>query len=615
MSAADLILLLFVALLSHNNSILNFRQRLGFVVGALITMGVVVLEWFTYLLDGAQTVPIAVMYAINAAYFCLNGFVPVVLAISISTDKLYKAGVAFECIVSAVIIVSLPFRGMFYFTENMVYQRGSLYWVYIAGFLVGVIYLLYEAFCMITMFQNKNKASLIVIICCLMGAMALNFILPSVHLSWTCISIVIVMFYGYYNEFWQQIDVLTGMLSQSSFIRKTEQIKSEVTIILFDVDDFKQINDDFGHAIGDRALMEVAGCISAVYGEYGTCFRTGGDEFSVIYRGTEEKEKQLGKEFCALLTERREKFPQLPYVSFGSAKFKNGNDVKYTIVEADASMYLHKDRRKNNRTEENTLYAELREYVGSAPLDKSITEAISRGEFEVWYQPKYDAKTLKLMGAEALVRWRKDDKLVPPGAFIAAFERAGFIHVLDAYVFKTVCASQAKWEEDGLRIVPVSVNLSRISLCQNKAAENYVSMADGAGIEYSMVPIEITETAAVNSALVKKMADELVEKGFALHMDDFGSGYSSLASLGRMKFDTVKVDKTIIDFIGKPNTDNLLRHIIQFAQESGMKVVAEGVEKKYQAEFLKSIGCDGLQGYYFSKPLPSEEYHKLLMEN
>lgn len=246
-------------------------------------------------------------------------------------------------------------------------------------------------------------------------------------------------------------------------------------------------------------------------------------------------------------------------------------------------------------------------------MESAFESAIEKEDFEVWYQPKYSAKTKKIIGAEALIRWRgKDGNLIPPGEFIPLFEKDGLIPVLDEYVFKKVCNYQKRRMTDGDALIPISVNLSRASMFRKGFVKNYIGIADKLGIEPSAVPIEITESMAVKSISFKTFAEALIREGFSLHMDDFGSGYSSLASLQILRFDVIKLDKSLIDFIGTPGGESLIRHTVAFAKESGMSVVAEGVETEQQLKFLQSIGCDSIQGFYFSPPVSQGEFEQLL---
>ena len=182
------------------------------------------------------------------------------------------------------------------------------------------------------------------------------------------------------------------------------------------------------------------------------------------------------------------------------------------------------------------------------------------------------------------------------------------IRYLDEYVFRMVCTQQKEWLEQGRTVIPISVNLSRASLYFQNVVERYQRIADEVGIEPAYVPIEITETAALDDKSIRQLADHFYEAGFPLHIDDFGAGYSSFATLNIMHFDTLKLDKSLIDYIGNYGGDRLLEHTIALAKELGMHVTAEGVENANQVAFLQKLNCDSIQGFYYSKPLPLREF-------
>ena len=202
--------------------------------------------------------------------------------------------------------------------------------------------------------------------------------------------------------------------------------------------------------------------------------------------------------------------------------------------------------------------------------------------------------------------------MISPGDFIPILERCGKINALDEYVFQKVCKFQTELKASGKPEIPISVNLSRASLFTEDIAEIYSRIAQEYGVSPAQIPIEITESAAVRASTIKGFANELINKGFALHMDDFGSGYSSLASLQIIPFELIKLDKTLIDFIGNDGGESLIKHTIAFAKESGMTVVAEGVENFEQYMFLKVVGCDIVQGFYFSKPVAEDVFAEMI---
>ena len=254
-------------------------------------------------------------------------------------------------------------------------------------------------------------------------------------------------------------------------------------------------------------------------------------------------------------------------------------------------------------------------HIREMMMENEFESAIEREEFVIWYQPKYDVKTERIEGAEALVRWKKSDgTMISPGEFIPLFERNGLIVRLDEYVFRKVCQIQRERMERGERVLPVSVNLSRATLHHEGIVERYAQIVYDSQVPFEAVPIELTETAALYSIQIQGLTEKMVDVGFLLHMDDFGSGYSSMTSLNVLPFRVLKLDKALIDFIGNSRGDQVIQHTIALAHGLGMKVLAEGVEVKEQVEFLRTMECDEIQGFYYARPLPLEVFSQLLDE-
>ena len=243
--------------------------------------------------------------------------------------------------------------------------------------------------------------------------------------------------------------------------------------------------------------------------------------------------------------------------------------------------------------------------------------AIENEEFVVYYQPKYDPRTDTLKGAEALIRWNSPDMgLIPPGRFIPIFEKNGFITEIDHYMLSHVARDQKKWLDEGKEIVPVSVNVSRAHFIESDLAEQIRDTVDSAGAPREFIEIELTESAFFDDkkSLVNTI-DKLRSYGFSVSMDDFGSGYSSLNSLKDMPLDVLKLDA---EFFRGDRSDSrgeiVVSETIKLAKSLNMKTVAEGVEEKEQVEFLAEQGCDLIQGYYYAKPMPGEEYEKKMTQ-
>lgn len=209
-----------------------------------------------------------------------------------------------------------------------------------------------------------------------------------------------------------------------------------------------------------------------------------------------------------------------------------------------------------------------------------------------------------------MVRWQTSEGMIPPGEFLDVFESDGLIEKLDEYVFRTVCQQQKAWADMGRKLLPVSVNVSRCSLFGQDIVGRYKKIIKECGIDPLYVPIEITESVALANLKIKPIADAFFDAGFHLHMDAFGSGRSSLNGLTVMHFDVVKLDKSLIDFIGNRSGELILNHTMASGKELGNRLVAEGVETESQLSFLKINGCDAIQGYYYSKPLPVNEYER-----
>lgn len=248
-------------------------------------------------------------------------------------------------------------------------------------------------------------------------------------------------------------------------------------------------------------------------------------------------------------------------------------------------------------------------------LEERFEESLKAGDFEVWYQPKYSAASGEIVGSEALVRWRdKDGSMISPGRFIPLFEQNGMIAKLDEYMFRAVTRQQAKWKDEGRKIYPVSINLSRASLYYADIFERYQSILKESGIEPEYIQLEVTESAMEGKKDIRVLLEQFRNMGIQILMDDFGTGYSSLATLNMRCFDTIKLDKSLIDHIGDKNGEILLCYIIDMGHQLELHITAEGVENPKQLEFLKQNKCDDIQGFLFARPMASDQFEKLLAE-
>ena len=285
--------------------------------------------------------------------------------------------------------------------------------------------------------------------------------------------------------------------------------------------------------------------------------------------------------------------------------YNNAGAARSTITGDDSAIALFDDK-----------MVEEQRWIDR--INENRQKALDNEEFIVYYQPKYDPRTNELRGAEALIRWKSpEDGMISPGRFIPIFEKNGFITEIDHYMLRHVATDQKKWLDKGYECVPVSVNVSRAHFIESDLAEQIRDIVDAAGTPRRLIEIELTESAFFDdkNALIYTIG-KLKEYGFTVSMDDFGSGYSSLNSLKEMPLDVLKLDA---EFFRSGDTDDrgriVVAEAIKLAKNLNMKTVAEGVEIKEQVDFLANEGCDMIQGFYFARPMPGDEYEEKMAEN
>ncbi|MBB5218294.1 EAL domain-containing protein [Treponema rectale] len=414
-------------------------------------------------------------------------------------------------------------------------------------------------------------------------------------------------------EKYAYVDPLTNGNNYNYFKQKIIDQNKSGFIVSMDIHAFKIINSVCGIKTGDEILKETWKIISGEIKSGDIAGHINGDYFALFINSSSNKEvidvlEKIMRELSVL--SREKSVPQLlPY--FGITRWTPDKKIELCFGEANSAKKSIRD--KKNIWYEFYSHEDDAKRIQEKQLEDSFERSLRNNKFEVWYQPKCSPDDNRMIGAEALIRWKQNDgSLISPMTFIPLFERNGMIRQLDEYVFRTVVNQQKKWLSEGRKIVPVSINLSRVSLYYFDIVEIYRRIIEEKDIDPKYIPIEITESAAAGIAEIKQIAEEFHNAGFSLHMDDFGSGYSSLALLNTMHFDTLKLDKSLVDYIGNYGGDRLLDHTIALAKELGMHVTAEGVEKKEQVDFLNNLDCDSIQGFYYSKPLPLEDFEQSL---
>lgn len=405
-------------------------------------------------------------------------------------------------------------------------------------------------------------------------------------------------------------DELTGLYTRQAFFHHAKTLfklkkEEDFHVVVADVKDFKLINGSYGATAGDQLLCYMAKAYQGLI-RHGLVSRYGSDQFACLVYGQPEIDKDKIETYIREIADHA----PIPNVTINYGVYMHIDKTLPVSAICGRGFMAIKNIRGNYESNVSYYTAEMREkQIRSRQLESDFEGAVANREFVVYYQPKYSVGTEKIVGAEALVRWQKPDgEIISPGEFIPVYEKNGQIVKLDEYVFRRVCCYQRRRMLQGKELIPISVNLSRASLHRSGTVMRYVEIVKGAEIPFSCVPIELTETVALYSDRIRRITEALVRTGFLLHMDDFGSGYSSLTSLNELPFSTLKIDKKLIDYIEQPKGKKVVQQVISLAHGLDMKVVAEGVENSEQAQLLKEMTCDVIQGFYYSRPHPEEQF-------
>lgn len=419
-----------------------------------------------------------------------------------------------------------------------------------------------------------------------------------------------------------QTDSLTGLVNRGAFtsglcerLEAARASGTSVALFVIDLDRFKSLNDSLGHHAGDLLLAEVGQRLreDAEPGEL--IARLGGDEFAVI---SDNPDVALRAErLVAILGQQQTIYGRAlsPGGSVGVAIFpKDAQDAADLQRFADMALY----RAKAGGGRRWSLFdAELRaESERRRTLEAELRRAIPAGEIEPWFQPIVDAMTSRMVGVEVLARWRHPEQgLLSPAAFVPMAEELGLIRTIDEAVFEAACARAAPWVAEGL-IDVVSCNVSPRDLLDPGFSRKLIGRLARTALPATALSVEITETFLLSDlGLARRHIERLAAKGVNVALDDFGTGYSNLRALMHLPIQTVKLDRSLIDDVGRdPRVSKLVASLLHAARALGVRITAEGVEHEAQALFLRSAGCDRMQGYYFARPMPADDMESLLRE-
>ncbi len=422
-------------------------------------------------------------------------------------------------------------------------------------------------------------------------------------------------------------DSLTGLPNRymlndrlQQHINFADRYQTRLAVAFLDLDQFKLINDSMGHEAGDQLLITISDRLVSCIREADTVARLGGDEF-VILLSNIQKLDDIALSMQRILTAVAEtcSINGLEFVTSCSVGVSiypdNGDDPNTLIKNADTALHMAKQAGRNRYQ----LYTqELNERLTErVMMEYRLRLALERNEFLLHYQPKIDFSTGLISGAEVLIRWQPPgEELIPPIKFIEIAEETGLIEKIGEWVIITACHEAKALQAKLGRPVPIAVNVSPRQFRQSNLADKIKNILESTGLAPSLLTLEITESLLVDNP--QKFIDTLHALkciGVKLAVDDFGTGYSSLAYLKDFPVDWLKIDKAFVSTLeSEPSNAAILNAIIVLGHSLGIKVIAEGVETAYQHKYLQEIGCDELQGYYFSKPVPLYEFEALLTQ-
>lgn len=413
------------------------------------------------------------------------------------------------------------------------------------------------------------------------------------------------------------VDPLTQAANAMKFCTDMEmRSKKKGYLLLMGITNFSNISIVAGEEANDIMIKETWEIISSSLRKEELAGHVRDELFLIFW--TEQDEQALIERLEKISLQIKEKAKSLRVYGIGAecgiCQMSPNESIEsgYSKVKIAKEYAAKKEKKRYAFYRENDRVKEQHE----KRLEERFPNALKNEEFEVWYQPKYSADNCEIVGSEALVRWRRTNgDMISPGEFIPLFERNGMIMQLDEYMFRMVCRQQKKWQDEGKKIYPVSINISRATLYGADVEQRYAKILEESGVCPEYIQLEVTETVLQGEASVDVLLNKFRKMGIKILMDDFGTGASSLATLSTQCFDVLKLDKSLIDHIGDKDGETLLYHVIKMGQQMGLHITAEGVEKEEQFAFLQGLKCDDIQGYYFSKPLTGMEYEGMLAKN
>ena len=537
---------------------------------------------------------------------------------------------------SLLMIFNLKTGAIYSFNENNVLEQGPLFGITILVLVFYLTVIVWYSFA-----EGARRASAGIdeggsernTILISFGFIILNVIALNTVRSYENNSLIAMalsaLAYGIYfksqtqveeNELLKNTETRTGLLNEGALVRRINEMKShnavsDYAVVYFDLSRFGLINDQYGTEVGDKALVEYASLLTSIVRKDEVLARQGSDKFiAVIHqKNLDLFLKQLSG--LPVRVENNERSYDISIAAIGGVYLME-EDADVSGEEAVSNAYMALNYGKSVTKKSITyLTDDLKSRLkDQKQFEMDIPIAMQNEEFIPYYQPKVDSSTGMLCGAEALVRWLHEGNLISPGRFIPVMETNDMMCDLDFYMLRHVCSDISSWIEHGLVPPTISVNFSRRNLSNSRLAEDIDAVVSEYHVPKKMIEIEITETIdEFPISVLNSFVEDLHRLGYRVAVDDFGSGSSSLSLLREVTFDTLKIDKGFVDRAYEKDL-TILAYMIRLAKALKVEVLAEGVEQREQVDTLATLGCYIIQGYYFDKPIPKEEFEKRLKD-
>lgn len=419
-------------------------------------------------------------------------------------------------------------------------------------------------------------------------------------------------------------DLLTRLRNRNAFMedlnRWIDCNGGMFAVFCFDLDSFQKMNDALGHRIGDKVLEKIAERLQEVIGKHGTVYRVGGDEFVALVKYGEKREPyvQLAQQIMEVIGRKMEveEYEVFITTSIGLSFYPNDGEDPDTLFQvAEVALSRAKEFGKNNC--QIYVSSMKRSTFKMYHLEKELRKALKNDGLSIEYQPRIEANTNQIVGAEALLRWHHPEwGTVLPSEFIPLAEEGGLINEIGDWVLRKVCEQIHEWQSQNIEVPTISINISAKRFLKKGLYETILQATTDHQIEPSQLEMEITELSLLLlNDLVLEQWRKIQNLGVRIALDDFGTGYSSINSLRKYPIDTLKIDRSFIQYLEENLIDQaIIKALIEMAHAMGTRVVAEGVETKSQLQFLQQYRCDEIQGFLFSKSLPGKEIGQLFIQ-